>query len=76
MADAIKYNVSKGWYYYSTDSVFTRKEILDVYNDRRQGEGLPKIYTLKLMAICENININKTKKKVDFENERNKEVSV
>jgi len=52
-----KYSVSKGWYYYSADSVFTRKEILDIYNDRRQGEGLPKIYTLKLMSICEDIEI-------------------
>jgi len=66
MADAIKYNVSKGWYYYSTDSVFTRKEILDVYNDRRQGEGLPKIYTLKLMSICEDIEI----KPIRIENDR------
>ena len=57
-----KYSVSKG-FDDGENSVFTRKEILDVYNDRRQGEGLPKIYTLKLMAICENININKTKKK-------------
>jgi len=53
-----KYSVSK-WFEYGgwINSAFTRREILDLYNDRRQGEGLPKIYTLKLMSICEDIEI-------------------
>ena len=60
MANDIKYNVG--------NNIFTRKETLDLYNNRRQGEGLPKIYSLKLLSICENISINKIKKKLDFEN--------
>ena len=53
-----KYSVSKGFEYSDwINNSFTRKEILDLYNNRRQGEGLPKIYTLKLMSICEDIKI-------------------
>ena len=53
-----KYSVSKGFEYSDWINIsFTRKEILDLYNNRRQGEGLPKIYTLKLMSICEDIKI-------------------
>ena len=51
-----KYSVSK-WFDDGENSIFTKQEILDIYNDRRQGEGLPKIYTLKLMSICEDIEI-------------------
>ena len=57
-----KYSVSK-WFEYGgwINSGLTRKEILDMYNDRRQGEGLPKIYTLKLMSVCEDLRIEKVK---------------
>ena len=59
MADAIKYNVSDDWSFLETP--LTRLEVLDLYNSKRQGEGLPKIYTLKLMSVCEDINIEKVK---------------
>ena len=53
-----KYFVSKGFEFGDwINNSFTRKEILDLYNNRRQGEGLPKIHTLKLMSICEDIEI-------------------
>ena len=59
LTNAIKYNVRDDWSFLEIS--LTRLEVLDLYNSKRQGEGLPKIYTLKLMATCENININKVK---------------
>ena len=59
LTNAIKYNVSYDRSFLEIS--LTRLEVLDLYNSKRQGEGLPKIYTLKLMATCENININKVK---------------